>query len=52
MIIWQSLGRIAVNTALMGDGRLTAEDPAIPLISAIKSEIQRIRENSQYKPDL
>ncbi|CAH0591641.1 unnamed protein product [Chrysodeixis includens] len=44
----QSLGsRPAVNPALVvTEGRLAAEDPAIPLISAIKTEIQRIKETA------
>ncbi|XP_035443079.2 uncharacterized protein LOC118271196 isoform X2 [Spodoptera frugiperda] len=44
----QSLGgRPAVNPALIAaEGRLPAEDPAIPLISAIKTEIQRIKETA------
>ncbi|XP_052749917.1 uncharacterized protein LOC116412954 isoform X2 [Galleria mellonella] len=38
-----------VNTALIrAEGHLPAEDPALPLISAIKDEIQRIRD--QAKP--
>ncbi|KAL0829953.1 hypothetical protein ABMA28_003422 [Loxostege sticticalis] len=41
----------AINPALvLSEGRLAPEDPAIPLISAIKSEIQRIREHA-HKPD-
>ncbi|XP_028169790.1 uncharacterized protein LOC114359550 isoform X2 [Ostrinia furnacalis] len=45
-------GRVpAVNPSLvLSEGRLAPEDPAIPLISAIKSEIQRIREHA-HKPD-
>ncbi|CAK1542536.1 unnamed protein product [Leptosia nina] len=36
-----------VNTALMSaQGRLPSDDPALPLISAIKTEIQRVRENA------
>lgn len=36
-----------VNPALiLAEGRLAPEDPAIPLISAIKSEIQRVRESA------
>ncbi|CAF4762154.1 unnamed protein product [Pieris macdunnoughi] len=36
-----------VNTALMStQGKLSPDDPALPLISAIKSEIQRVRENA------
>ncbi|CAB3225244.1 unnamed protein product [Arctia plantaginis] len=48
----QSLGaRPAVNPALiLTEGRLAAEDPALPLISAIKTEIQRIRETA-HKPN-
>ncbi|KAJ8728707.1 hypothetical protein PYW07_006403 [Mythimna separata] len=44
----QSLGaRPTVNPALITtEGRLPAEDPAIPLISAIKTEIQRIKETA------
>ncbi|KAF9424374.1 hypothetical protein HW555_000513 [Spodoptera exigua] len=44
----QSLGgRPTVNPALItAEGRLPAEDPAIPLISAIKTEIQRIKETA------
>ncbi|VVC97613.1 unnamed protein product [Leptidea sinapis] len=33
-------------TLLTTEGKLPPEDPAIPLISAIKSEIQRVRENA------
>ncbi|KAI8440851.1 hypothetical protein MSG28_009162 [Choristoneura fumiferana] len=40
----------AVNPALiLAQGQLSPEDPALPLISAIKSEIQRVRE--QHKPN-
>ncbi|CAH4001595.1 uncharacterized protein LOC123712251 [Pieris brassicae] len=47
----QSVTRIPatpiVNTALMSTkGKLSLDDPALPLISAIKSEIQRVRENA------
>ncbi|XP_028043086.1 uncharacterized protein LOC114252696 isoform X1 [Bombyx mandarina] len=36
-----------VNPGLVAtDGRLPPEDPAVPLISAIKTEIQRIRDNA------
>ncbi|KAJ8720894.1 hypothetical protein PYW08_006359 [Mythimna loreyi] len=44
----QSLGaRPTVNPALITtEGRLAPEDPAIPLISAIKTEIQRIKETA------
>ncbi|KAJ0172592.1 hypothetical protein K1T71_011731 [Dendrolimus kikuchii] len=45
----QSLGAVPrVNAALvMAEGRLAPEDPAVPLISAIKTEIQRVRENAK-----
>uniref|UniRef100_A0A2A4IZF4 Uncharacterized protein n=1 Tax=Heliothis virescens TaxID=7102 RepID=A0A2A4IZF4_HELVI len=48
----QSLGaRPTVNPALItAEARLPAEDPAIPLISAIKTEIQRIKETAS-KPN-
>ncbi|PZC77952.1 hypothetical protein B5X24_HaOG202759 [Helicoverpa armigera] len=48
----QSLGaRPTVNPALITtEGRLPPEDPAIPLISAIKTEIQRIKETAS-KPN-
>ncbi|GBP55799.1 hypothetical protein EVAR_50215_1 [Eumeta japonica] len=37
-----------VNPAfVLSEGRLPPEDPALPLISAIKSEIQRVREHSR-----
>ncbi|XP_049878352.1 uncharacterized protein LOC126375463 isoform X2 [Pectinophora gossypiella] len=37
----------AVNPAIiLAEGRLAAEDPAIPLISAIKSEIERMRDQA------
>ncbi|XP_038218725.1 uncharacterized protein LOC119837281 [Zerene cesonia] len=40
-----------VNTALITtEGKLPPDDPALPLISAIKSEIQRVRENAM-KPN-
>ncbi|XP_026318014.1 uncharacterized protein LOC113228825 [Hyposmocoma kahamanoa] len=48
---WGSLTRMpapTVNPALiLAEGRLAPEDPAIPLISAIKSEIQRVRDSAQ-----
>ncbi|XP_059061101.1 uncharacterized protein LOC131853997 [Achroia grisella] len=38
----------AVNTALIrAEGALPADDPALPLISAIKDEIQRIRDHAK-----
>lgn len=51
---FQSLTRLppapTVNPALiLAQGQLSPEDPALPLISAIKSEIQRVRE--QHKPN-
>ncbi|XP_046971073.1 uncharacterized protein LOC124538115 [Vanessa cardui] len=37
-----------VNTTLItAEGRLAPDDPALPLISAIKSEIQRIKDNAK-----
>ncbi|XP_039748230.1 uncharacterized protein LOC120625280 [Pararge aegeria] len=37
-----------VNPALItAEGRLAPDDPALPLISAIKSEIQRVREDAK-----
>ncbi|XP_075982109.1 uncharacterized protein LOC142980550 isoform X2 [Anticarsia gemmatalis] len=48
----QSLGgRPVVNPALIAaEARLAPDDPALPLISAIKTEIQRIRETA-HKPN-
>ncbi|XP_045453502.1 uncharacterized protein LOC123662747 [Melitaea cinxia] len=44
----QRLPAPVVNTALIAaEGRLAPNDPALPLISAIKSEIQRIRDNAK-----
>ncbi|XP_072945620.1 uncharacterized protein [Epargyreus clarus] len=46
-----SIAPVTVNPSLiLTEGRLTADDPALPVISAIKSEIQRIRDNA-HKPN-
>ncbi|XP_053616763.1 uncharacterized protein LOC128678895 isoform X2 [Plodia interpunctella] len=41
-----------VNPALVAaEGRLPADDPALPVITAIKDEIQRIREHAKHNPN-